>query len=124
MQGRYQLADAGDGEPRVRAVQGHSGAAPVPAPAALAVPGLPCLSACHAALAPATAHKAAALPSRASCTAVSLKNPPYNPIRAPEEVPLVLHATSPERRAGAHGCGGMCSLPRSITQAQTHTDCP
>lgn len=29
VQGRYQLADVGDGELRVRAVQGHSGAAPV-----------------------------------------------------------------------------------------------
>ncbi|KAL4449428.1 hypothetical protein ABPG77_007072 [Micractinium sp. CCAP 211/92] len=49
--GRYQLFDEGEGEPRVRAVQGHS---------------------------------------------VPLKNPLHDPICAPEEVPLALHATSPE----------------------------
>ncbi|KAL4427786.1 hypothetical protein ABPG75_001875 [Micractinium tetrahymenae] len=49
--GRYQLEDEGEGELRVRAVQGHS---------------------------------------------VPLKNPLHDPICAPEEVPMAVHATSPE----------------------------
>lgn len=51
-QGRYQLAQEGDGTLRVRATQGHS---------------------------------------------VELPNPLHDPIRAPDEVPLALHATSPDK---------------------------
>lgn len=84
----------GDGEQlRVRAVQGHSGALPGAAAgwrrrrseigAALTAQWL-----ADDAAVPATHYLVPAVP---------LENPLHDPIRAPEEVPLALHATSPEK---------------------------